>query len=136
MVSSLGALIGPLFDAGESPAQDKKRAAKPKAKVNKKKGTAEYKTTKGEGSVTEPMQQHGELASAKEPVMPTATEQTHDHARRAKVYATQDWVEGRMTSKDHKTVHDRANHVLMNRKPKDFKGITGEKAVKGRRGAW
>jgi hypothetical protein len=127
MASSLGALIGPLFDAAESPKQDKKRAAKPR----------KNKTTKGEGSVTEPMQQHGELASAAEPKMPTVTEQTHDHARGAKVRATQDWVEGRITSKQHKNVHDRANHVLMSRKPKEFKGMTGEKAgKKGIHGIW
>lgn len=127
MAGSLGALIGPLFDAGESPKQDAKRAPKPK----------KNKVTKGEGSVTEPMQQHGELSSSMEP---TPVERTHAHARDAKVRATQDWVEGRMTTKQHEHVHSRANHILMNRKPKVFKGTTGEKAPKGgksgMRGLW
>lgn len=125
MASSLGALIGPLFDATPSPKQDKKRAVKPK----------KNKTTKGEASVTEPAQQHGELASAAEP---TPIERTQSHARDAKVRATQDWVEGRMTSKQHSHIHSRANHVLMNKHPKQFKGTTGEKAPKkgGMRGLW
>ena len=140
MASSLGALIGPLFDAGESPKQDKKRAVKPR----------KNKTTKGEGSVTEPKQQHGELASAAMPgnpnpgpqpyVEPTPVERTQSHARDAKVRATQDWVEGRMTTKQHENIHSRANHVLMSRRPKEFKGTTGEKAPKmgksGMRGMW
>lgn len=134
MAGSLGALIGPLFDAAEPAAEAKKRAPKPKAKRSKHGGTAESKVTSGEGSVTAPMQQHGELASSAEP---TPVEQVQNHARREKVRATQDWVEGRMTTKQHEHVHSRANHVLMNRKPREFKGTTGEKAPpKGRRGIW
>jgi len=117
MAGSLGALIGPLFDAQTPPAQDKKRAVKPK----------KNKVTKAERSVTEPAQQHGELASAAEP---TPIERTHNHARDAKVRATQDWVEGRMTSKQHENIHARANHVLMSKKPREFKGTTGEKVPK------
>jgi hypothetical protein len=133
MAGSLGALIGPLFDSQTPAAEDKKRAVKPKS-ARVKHGGTKSKVTDGEGSVTEPAQQHGELAAAAEP---TPVERTHSHARDAKVRATQDWVEGRITSKEHKHVHDRANHVLMNRHPKVFRGTTGEKAPpKGRRGIW
>lgn len=128
MASSLGALIGPLFDAGEPPKEAKKRAPKPK----------KNKTTGGEKSVSAPNQQHGELASALAPApISTPVERVNDHARNAKVNATQDWVDGRITSKQHSTIHARANHVLMNKGPKGFKGTTGEKAPpKGRRGVW
>lgn len=119
MAQSLGALIGPLFDSVTPKKQDKKRARKPKPNA----------TTKGEGSVTEPAQQHGELASSAEP---TPMERTMSHARDAKVRATQDWVEGRITSAQHSHVHRRANHVLMKRQPAHFKGKTGEKAPKGK----
>jgi hypothetical protein len=66
------------------------------------------------------------------PEPPTPQERTHDHARDAKVRATQDWVEGRITSKQHANVHKRANHVLMKKDPAKFKGTTGEKAMKGK----
>lgn len=69
------------------------------------------------------------------PEPPTPQERTHDHARDAKVRATQDWVEGRITSKQHEAVHKRANHVLMKKDPAKFKGVTGEKAMKGKM-AW
>jgi hypothetical protein len=129
MASSLGALIGPLFDAAESPKEQKKRTPKPKSKKSGH-GTAKFQTTEGEGSVAQQGQQHGELAASMAPKPPTPQEQTHDHARSAKVRATQDWVEGRITSKQHANVHERANHILMNRQPKVFKGSTGEKAPK------
>jgi hypothetical protein len=135
MATSLGAIIGPLFASETPPGQDKKRAEKPKTKVSKKTGTMVTKTTKAEKSVTEPDQQHGELASAD---VPTPIERTHDHARDAKVRATQDWVEGRMTSKQHENIHARANHVLMSKSPRQFKGTTGEKAPpkKAMKGMW
>lgn len=106
-------LIGSLFASVTPKAQDKKRAKK----------------SMGEKSVTEPMQQHGELANDKEP---TPVERTRMHARNAKVNATQDWVDGRITSRQHANVHKRANHVLTNRKPEQFRGTTGEKAPKGK----
>lgn len=123
-MKGLSPLIGPLFASVTPKAQDKKRARKPKTNA----------TTKGEDSVTEPAQQHGELAAYKEP---TPIERTRSHARDAKVRATQDWVEGRITSKQHTNVHKRANHVLTNRTPAGFKGTTGEKAPpKGKGHIW
>jgi hypothetical protein len=124
MKGGLGSLIGPLFASVTPKGQDKKRARKPKTNA----------TTLGEKSVTEPHQQHGELAAYKEP---TPIERTRSHARDAKVRATQDWVEGRIDSKQHTNVHKRANHVLTNRTPREFKGTTGEKKPpKGKMGLW
>lgn len=120
---SLGKLIGPLFESVTPKGQDKKRARKPKTNA----------TTKGEKSVTEPAQQHGELASYQEP---TPAARIKNHARDAKVRATQDWVEGRMKTEDHANVHKRANHVLTNRKPEHYKGKVGEKVMKGPKGVW
>lgn len=113
MKSALSPLLGPLFMSVTPKGQDKKRAKK----------------SKGEKSVTEPAQQHGELSSYKEP---TPLARTKMHARDAKVRATQDWVEGRVTTKQHKNVHERANHILTNQNPAKFKGMTGEKAPKGK----
>jgi hypothetical protein len=111
---SISPLIGALFNSVTPPAEDKKRAKK----------------SRGEKSVTEPMQQHGELANSKEPKMPTMSRQIKDSARHAKVRATQDWVEGRMSTEQHKRIHNRANHVLSNKKPHEFKGKSGERMPK------
>jgi phage-related tail fiber protein len=46
------------------------------------------------------------------------------------VRATQDWVEGRMSTEQHKRIHNRANHVLSNKKPHEFKGKSGERMPK------
>jgi hypothetical protein len=116
---AMGPLIGALFNSVTPKGQDKKRARKPKPNA----------TTLGEKSVTEPGQQHGELGSYKEP---TPAERTRNHARDAKVRATQDWVDGRISSKQHANIHERANHVLNNRNPREYKGPTGERAPKGR----
>lgn len=119
-----GPLIGALFNSVTPPAQDKKRARKPKTNA----------TTLGEKSVTSPGQQHGELASSKEPKSPSDGEIVKTEARYQKRRATEDWVAGRVSTKQHENVHKRANHVLTNRHPKHFRGTTGEKA--GKRGIW
>lgn len=113
-----GPLIGALFNSVTPPAQDKKRARKPRPN----------KTTLGEGSVTEPGQQHGELASAK---APTDMARIKEEARMQKRRATEDWIAGRKSTKDHEHIHRRANHVLSNKKPREFRGKTGERAMKG-----
>jgi hypothetical protein len=124
MKGGLGPLIGPLFASVTPKGQDKKRARKPKTNA----------TTLGEKSVTEPHQQHGETAAYKEP---TPIDRMKSHARDSKVRATQDWIEGRITSKQHSNVHHRANHVLTNRRPEQFKGTTGERVPKkGIHGIW
>lgn len=113
-----GPLIGALFNSVTPPAADKKRARKPRTN----------KTTLGEDSVPGHAQQHGELASSK---MPTDTMRIKDEARRQKRQATEEWISGRKSTKDHEHIHRRANHVLSNKKPREFKGKTGERAMKG-----
>ena len=120
-------LIGAFFASTTPKGQDKKRAAKPK----------KNRTTRGEDSVTEPHQQHGELASAGEPKMPTDRQMTKEHARHAKRRATEDWISGHKTTKQHEAIHKRANHVLTAKPVRVFKGTTGEMAPKGRmKGPW
>jgi hypothetical protein len=120
-------LIGAFFTSETPKGQDKKRAVKPK----------KNKTTRGEKSVTEPMQQHGELASADEPKKITDRQLEKEHARHAKRRATEDWVSGHLTTRQHTNVHKRANHVLTAKPVREFKGTTGEKARKGgMKGPW
>lgn len=118
---SMGSLIGALFNSVTPKAEDKKRAVKPK----------KNQTTKGEKSVTEPMQQHGELASNAEPKKPSDSQMVKGEARYQKRRATEDWVAGRIDSKQHNNIHSRANHVLSGKVPAEFKGKTGEKKGKG-----
>ena len=105
------------------PSQDRKRARKPKGS----------KTTLGEKSVPERYQQHSELSStnlAPKPLSPVKEyrERVKNHARNAKVRATQDWIDGNMKTEDHERVHRRANHVLAGKGTAEFRGRTGEKA--------
>ncbi len=117
-------LVGAVFASKTPPGEDKKRAVKPK----------KNKTTKGEGSVTEPLQQHGELANSQEPKRPSDRQMEKEHAKHAKRRATEDWVSGHMTTRQHTNVHKRANHVLSAKPVREFKGTTGEKA--GKKGIW
>lgn len=127
MASPKGApLIGAFFNSIPNPANDRKRAVKPR----------KNQTTKGEGSVTSPLQQHGELASDAAPTMPrmpTDQAMMKDHARSAKRSATRDWVDGRMTTKEHAAVHKRADHVLAAKPVRAYKGASGERIMKGMR---
>jgi hypothetical protein len=50
-----------------------------------------------------------------------------DHAKSAMRRATQDWVDGRITTKEHNAVHERGKHVLSGKHPAKFKGKTGER---------
>jgi hypothetical protein len=110
----IGPLIGALFDSVTPKGQDKLRA----------------KRSMGEKSVTEPNQQHGELASAMEPKPLSDRAQIKEHARSEKTNATKDWVAGRISTKQHSAVHKRANHVLASKEPRAFKGMNGEKSMK------
>lgn len=113
-----GQLIGALFDSVTPPKADRKRARKPKTNA----------TTLGENSVPDHAQQHGELASSKEP---TDAMRIRDEAKRQKRHATEEWIAGRKSTADHEHVHRRANHVLSNKKPGQFRGKSGERAMKG-----
>jgi len=96
--------------------QDKKRAKK----------------SKGEKSVTEPHQQHGELSSDAVPQL-TEHQVVKQHAKHEMRRATEDWVSGRITTKEHNAVHARAKHVMHGKRPHEFKGKTGERSFKGLR---
>jgi hypothetical protein len=118
-------LLGPLTLSTTPKGQDRKRARKAKGS----------KTTGGEMSVTSPLQQHGELASSAEPKPPTEAEMIKERARSEKRRATEDWIAGHKTTRDHEAIHKRANHVLMNKRPGTFRGKTGERAPK-KGGPW
>jgi len=77
-------------------------------------------------------QQHGELASAavESPKMPSAHQMTRQHAKHEKHRATESWISGHMSTKEHSAVHARADHILRGGKPHEFKGKTGERSFK------
>lgn len=111
---SIGPLIGALFTSVTPKGQDKKRAGK----------------SKGEKSVTEPGQQHGELASSVAPKPLTDKQQIRQDAKYQMKRATEDWVAGRCTTDEHKAMHSRAQHVLHGKPVHEFKGKSGERKGK------
>jgi hypothetical protein len=119
-VAKSGSLIAELGNA--APGDDKKRAVKPKT------GRRSHMVTKGEKSVTNPGQQHGELPSYK---APTERALVRDHAKSTMRNATQSWISGHMTTAEHSAVHARARHVLEGKRPLEFKGKSGERKIKG-----
>jgi hypothetical protein len=123
-VADIAPMLGAILGISKTPkGQDKKRAVKPKTK----KGRGDHMVTHGEGSMTSPGQQHGELSSASVPTEKHLIRQNAKHALRR---ATDDWVEGRITTKEHKAVHDRTKHVLSGKKPHEFRGPSGERSFK------
>lgn len=84
------------------------------------------KKSKGESSMANHVQQHGELSSEKTP-----REMTRLHAKNAMQSATSSWVSGHMTSAEHGAVTARAKHVLSGKRPHEFKGKSGERKIKG-----
>lgn len=123
-MADIAPMLGAILGISKTPkGQDKKRAVKPKTK----KGRGDHKVTGGEKSVTEPAQQHGELASYK---APTDAKMVREHAKSALRNATESWVSGHITTKEHKAVHDRAKHVLSGKRPTEFKGTSGERSFK------
>ena len=107
-------LIGALFNSVTPPGQDKKRARK----------------SKGEKSVTEPAQQHGELASFQAPKPPPDKKLMKESAKYAARRATEDWVEGRISTKEYSAVHERTKHVISGKPVHEFKGMNGERKPK------
>lgn len=102
----------------------------PSGAVANKQDKKRQKKSKGEKSVTEPGQQHGELSSDK---APTAGQMVKDHAKHEMRRATEDWVSGRITTDEHRAVHERAKHIISGKRPVEFKGKTGERKIKGLR---
>jgi hypothetical protein len=114
-VGDVAPMLGAIFGISKTPkGQDKKRAKK----------------SKGEKSVTEPMQQHGELASYKAPPPPSDRKLMKESAKHTMRRATEDWVDGRITTKEHKAMHERAKHVLSGKPVREFKGQSGERSFK------
>jgi hypothetical protein len=108
-------MLGAVLGVSKTPkGQDKKRAKK----------------SKGEKSVTEPGQQHGELSSSK---APTDRHLMRENAKSSLRHATDSWVSGHISTKEHAAVHARAKHVLSGKNPHEFKGESGEKKFKGLR---
>lgn len=58
---------------------------------------------------------------------PSPKQRTKESAQRQKSYATDDWVAGRMTTKEHTAIHARANHVIKGGDVRKFKGKSGER---------
>lgn len=122
-MADIAPMLGAILGISKTPkGQDKKRAVKPKTK---KHGT--HKVTGGEHSVTEPMQQHGELASNK---APTDHQLMRENAKREMRHATESWISGHTTTKEHNAVHARARHVLSGKRPNEFRGMSGERKMK------
>jgi hypothetical protein len=115
-VAEIAPMLGAILGISKTPkGQDKKRAKK----------------SRGEKSVTEPMQQHGELASNKEPAAPISDKKMmKESAKYTLRRATDDWVEGRISTKEHKAVHERTKHVLSGKPPHEFRGMSGERSFK------
>src|SRR5665213_777567 len=107
-------MLGAILGISKTPkGQDKKRAKK----------------SKGEKSVTEPAQQHGELANDK---APTDKHMIRESAKMSMRHAVDSWVSGHTTTKEVAAVHARAKHVLSGKRPADFKGMSGERERKMR----
>jgi hypothetical protein len=129
-VADIAPMLGAILGISKTPkGQDKKRAAKPKTYSVQSKKT--HRVTKGEGSVTEPLQQHGELASNKEPVAVLGEKKImKENAKQALRHATDSWVSGHVSTKELKATHDRVKHVLSGKRPHEFKGPSGERKMK------
>lgn len=89
------------------------------------------KKSRGEKSVAEPRQQHGEMATAMAPKPLSERQQMKEHARHEKRRATEAWISGHMTTSEHSAVHKRAEHILSGKHPKHFSGKTGERKIRG-----
>jgi len=58
---------------------------------------------------------------------PSPKQLVKEHAKHAARRATEDWVEGRISTKEHNAVHARAKHVMSGKQVREFKGKTGER---------
>jgi len=126
-MADIAPMLGAILGISKTPkGQDKKRAVKPKTK----KGRGDQKVTGGEHSVTEPAQQHGELASYQAPKPVSDRKLIKENAKHTLRRATDDWVEGRISTKEHTAVHERTKHVLSGKHPHEFRGPSGERSFK------
>jgi hypothetical protein len=122
-MTKLVPMLGAVFAHVGAPKSEGRERPKPRGK----------KTTRGEKSVSQPFQQHGELASAAEPGPLSDRMQMKENAKHSMRRATEDWVDGRITTHEHNAVHARGKHVLSGKHPKEFSGKSGERKIKGLR---
>lgn len=114
-MADIAPMLGAILGISKTPkGQDKKRAKK----------------SRGEKSVTEPEQQHGELASNKAPPAPTDKKLMRESAKHTIRSSTDSWVSGHISTKEHGAVVARAKHVLSGKAVREFKGTSGERAFK------
>lgn len=71
------------------------------------------------------------MANAAQERKPTDAQIARDHAKHSMRRATEDWVDGRITTEEHSAVHKRGQHILAGKKPHEFKGKSGERKHKG-----
>jgi hypothetical protein len=115
-MAEIAPMLGAILGVSKTPkGQDKKRAKK----------------SKGEKSVTEPEQQHGELLNSQTPVKPPSDHKLiKENAKMSIRHAVDSWVSGHTTTKECAAVHARAKHVLSGKRPVEFKGPSGERSFK------
>jgi len=113
-------MLGAVFAHAGAPKSEGRVRPKPKTSKGHRAGGT-HKVTKGERSVSQPHQQHGELASAAEPRPLTDRQMIRDNAKRTMRHATDAWVSGHMSTKEHSETHARARHVLSGKHPHEYR---------------
>lgn len=131
-MANLVPMLGAVFAHAGAPKSEGKVRPKPKTTKGHRAGGT-HKVTRGEGSVSQKFQQHGELASAVEPRPLSDRMQMKEHARHTMRRATEDWVSGHMSTHEHNAVHARGKHILAGKHPHEYSGKTGERKIKGLR---
>jgi hypothetical protein len=116
-MADIAPMLGAILGISKTPkGQDKKRAKK----------------SKGEKSVTEPAQQHGELLNSQAPKPPSDKKLLKESAKHTVRRATEDWVSGHISTKECSAAHERAKHVMSGKAVREFKGMSGERKMKFR----
>jgi hypothetical protein len=101
-------------------------------------GVANTKQAKGKGKksakaaktkhVSEAVPHNVMVGVSAEPV--SEKKMIKENAKHTLRRATDDWVEGRISTKEHKAVHERTKHVLSGKHPHEFRGMSGERSFK------
>lgn len=126
-MAKLTEMLGAVYAHAGKPKSEGRVRPKPKTTKGHRAG-GEHRVTRGEKSVSQPHQQHGELASAVEPRPLTDGQMAKQHARHEKRRATESWISGHMSSHEHAAVHARADHVLRGKHVREYKGKSGERS--------
>jgi hypothetical protein len=122
-------MLGAVFAHAGAPKSEGR--VRPKPRTEGAHGRKGHRVTHGEKSVSQPHQQHGELASAVEPKPLTERMQMREHAKHQMRRATEDWVSGHMSTSEHNAVHARGKHILAGKHPHEFRGKSGERKHRG-----